>query len=113
MDNFRNFSNAKSEARRLRESCEKHENFDDLLRVGMGKETRSEILNWLNGLGYNLSRRDLTDHLVSADIPNEIRLILEQLKSRESKLIPVDDVPEMIGIDESDEGSLEFEEGAS
>ena len=113
LSDYRNFQNVKTEAKKLRETYELYTDFDNLLRVGMGKETRSEILNWLNGLGYNLSHRDLTDHLVSADIPNEIRLILEQLKSRESKLIPVDDVPEMIGIDESDEGSLEFEEGAS
>jgi hypothetical protein len=76
----------------------------------MGKETLKETFSWLNELGCNLSRGDLMDNLILSDISEEIRLILEQLKSKESKLLLVDNVPEMIGTDENDEDSLDIED---
>ena len=110
MSQYRNPQIVKSEAKKLRETYELYTNFNELLRVGMGKETLKEIFDWLNGLGCNLSRSDLIAHLIQTDIPDEIRLILEQLKSKESKVIPVDDVPEMIEVDGSDENFPELEE---
>jgi predicted ATPase len=110
LDEYRNFQRVKSEAKELRGKYELYDSFEDLLRVAMGKETLKYVFKWLNELGCNLSRNDLIAQLAKTDIPDEIRLILEQLKSRESKLIPVDDVPKMIEIDGSDEDSSEFEE---
>jgi predicted ATPase len=113
MSQYRNPQTVKSEVRKLRGTYELYTNFNELLRVGMGKETLKEVFNWLNGLGCNLSRSDLINNLVEADIPNEVRLILEQLKSKESKVIPVDDVPEMIEVEGSDEDFPELEEVTS
>ena len=48
-DNFRNFAACKSEAIKIRDFYEKFSEYKDLIPIGMGKETLSEIMKWVNG----------------------------------------------------------------
>ncbi|MBE9100360.1 AAA family ATPase [Vacuolonema iberomarrocanum] len=110
LSEYRNPQTVKSSAKRMREEYEAYTDLNELLRVGMGKETLREVFAWLNGLGYNLSRKDLIDHLDKTDVNDEVRLILEQLKSRESKEMSVDSLPEMDEANEDNEDDIEAEE---
>ncbi|MEG4634361.1 ATP-binding protein [Microcoleus sp. AR_TQ3_B6] len=78
----------KSEASKLLAIYDRYNDFDDLVTVGMGKETLKSLLNWINqDLKLNLSKKDIigNDNIKSSDVPKEIRTILLQLRSKVSE----------------------------
>lgn len=87
MDTYRIPKECKSKAKELVSSYEKLNNFEDLIKVGMGKEALRGLLGWLNdSLKLNLSRSDLVNNLEIDDIPEEMRNILMQLRSKDVRL---------------------------
>ncbi|MBL0913222.1 MAG: hypothetical protein IBJ09_12710, partial [Bacteroidia bacterium] len=78
---YRNPQVSKSEAISLRESYSNIENFEDLLKFGMGKESLSQLLSYLSANGFNLSKKEIISAIDF--IPEEIEKIFDQLESRE------------------------------
>jgi AAA15 family ATPase/GTPase len=106
---FRNPVACKSEAKKIRESYEAKTDFEDLVIVGMGKETLNGVLRWINeDLKLKLSRTDILDSLDAKHIPEEFLQILQNLRSKEAKPIPVEMpvVPDEIEEDYSDESLM-------
>ena len=86
---IRDFNAIKSASRRLLDEYEKYERLDELIIVGMGKEALKGILSWINAeLKLKLSQKDILENLEPSDIPEEIKNILTQLTSKESKPTP-------------------------
>lgn len=74
------------------------------MTVGMGKEALKGLFNWLNNdIKMNLSRSDILNVIIKLDIPTEIEVILDQLKSREQRPFPSALPPIIIEEDEDDE----------
>ncbi|MBD2597908.1 AAA family ATPase [Nostoc spongiaeforme FACHB-130] len=100
---YRNPQACESESKKQRARYETYENIDELLTVGMGKETLRGIMAWLNDdLKLNLSKNDILKCLEPSDIPEEIKNILEQLRSKESKSSPMG-LPKVVEEIEDDE----------
>ncbi|MEA5554797.1 AAA family ATPase, partial [Anabaena cylindrica UHCC 0172] len=96
---------ARSESNNLIKTYVNYDNMNNLLIVGMGKETLKNLRAWINNeLKLNISQKDILDNLEPTDIPEEIKTILEQLKSKESKSAP-SNLPKMEDDDEIEEES--------
>jgi ABC-type multidrug transport system ATPase subunit len=81
-DRYKGYNVAKTEAKKTRAIYEKYTDFEDLVRVGMGKETRSQLLDWLNReKKLKIEKQDLIDALQLQDIPDEMNSLLRSLKS--------------------------------
>lgn len=104
---FRNPVTCKSEAKKIRESYEAKTTFEDLIVVGMGKETLNGLLRWINeDLKLKLARTDILDALSIKQIPEEFLQILQNLRSKEAKdnpvALPVVDLQEEAQTDEEE-----------
>src|SRR6185369_11591469 len=88
---FRNPGTCKSEAKRIRDTYEQQTTFDEVVQTGMGKEALNGVMRWINeDLKLKLSKIDILNSIVIDNIPGEIQAILESLRSKESKPIPID-----------------------
>jgi AAA15 family ATPase/GTPase len=101
---YRNFNLSKSEAVKIRSQYESIDDEQELKKYGMGKETLSQLLDYLSKIGLNLSKKEI---ISSIDfVPDEIKNFLNSFKSKEKIELP-DDLPEL--NNESDEEELEEE----
>jgi hypothetical protein len=101
---YRNPQVSKSEAIELRESYEKPENATEanLLRVGMGKQVLSALLDWVNReLKLQLSKAEVVGAMQEGDVHAEIKEILQKLKSKEART-PPGKLPVIQGEEEND-----------
>jgi predicted ATPase len=78
---YRNPQLSKSDAKQIRENYESLKNFDDLVKYGMGKETLSQLFDFLTQGGINISKKELIININF--VPKEIEEILLSLKSKE------------------------------
>lgn len=86
LSEFRNQQFVKSEAKRLQQEYEQLVGLGDLVRVGMGKEATRIVLEWVNAdLKLRLSRADILAAIQPTDVPEELKSILVQLRSKDSK----------------------------
>ncbi|BAZ67573.1 hypothetical protein NIES4106_23280 [Fischerella sp. NIES-4106] len=91
LDEYRSFHKCKTNAKKIREEYEKYDDFESLVTVGMGKETLKALFSWLNeDLKRNISRNDILNCLEYKDTSTEIKVILEQLQSKDAKSIVID-----------------------
>lgn len=87
---YRNQQLSISEAIKTRDAYEKEKEFDRLVVIGMGKQTLAGVMNWLNNdLALKLSHIDILGGVTVDDVPDEIKRILGQLKSKEAKENPL------------------------
>ena len=87
---YRNPLLSTSEAIKIRETYEKQKDFDQLVIVGMGKESLGNLMKWINeDLSMKLSHSELLSGVTAEDIPDEISDILNQLKSKEARENPI------------------------
>ena len=71
---YRSANEYRGKAETIRSFYEQMTSFDDLRRVGMGKEALKAIMRWTNEeLHLKLSKKALIDNLEESDIPNEIK----------------------------------------
>lgn len=78
---YRNPQLSKSEAISIRERYSSLSDFQDLIKFGMGKETLSQLLSFLDSEGLQISKKEL---ISSIDfIPEEIEEIFKKLVSNE------------------------------
>lgn len=106
---YRNPQVAKSESKEKRGNYETYQTFEQLLIVGMGKEALKCLMSWVNeDLKLNLSKNDILNCIEPSDIPEEIKNILEQLKSKESKPAPTN-LP-VVEQEEDNDEEIEEEE---
>nr|WP_243165899.1 AAA family ATPase [Anaerofilum hominis] len=97
---YRNISTVKSEAENIRGTYENFTSFDNLIKIGMGKEALSLLFRWLNeDLKLNFCKEDIFDVLQLEDIPNEIIELLKQLHSEILTNTDIDLLPEFISDD--------------
>lgn len=109
LEDYRNPTVCKSKAKELRQIYENYDELDELLKVGMGKEVLKELRSWINQeLKLSFSNNDIFNSLESSDIPDEIRQILEQLKSKEAKSAPTD-APRIVEQENADDENDEEE----
>jgi len=81
-DIYRNKNDMTAEVKRIRSAYEKYADYDSLIQVGMGKEARSQLLNWLNSeKKLKMEKQDLVDAIQSEDIPTELSELLNSLRS--------------------------------
>lgn len=79
---YRDQNHLKSEAEKIRRKYEEFTDIDELLIVGMGKETRKLLMRWLNDeKGLNICKDDILDSLEPEDIPEELQKMLLSLRS--------------------------------
>ena len=79
---YRSANEYRGKAETIRSSYEQMTSFDDLRRVGMGKEALKAIMRWANEeLHLKLSKKALIDNLEESDIPNEIKTWFMDIKS--------------------------------
>ena len=114
MQEYRNPMITKSEADSIRSEYEDLTDYTDIKRVGMGKETFSTILSWLNSdIKLNLARDDIYAEITPNDIPEEIKALLQLLKSNayplnEASTLPPsleetsEEIPEEIQVTDED-----------
>lgn len=103
---YRNPQTCKSEASRLQGSYDQYDDLNDLITVGMGKEALKSLLNWLNqDLKLNLSQKDVisNDNIKFSEVPDEIRIVLEQLKSKVFEDLSLE--PSQTSTQKADDGS--------
>lgn len=104
IDEYRNPQKVKSEAKAIREKYEAMGSFDEVVRVGMGKEALTALFGWLNGAHHlNLNRNDILNVIASNEIAPEIRTMLETLKSQEVAAPPVQAQVEDVEDEDDDE----------
>jgi AAA15 family ATPase/GTPase len=85
-DEYRNLRNCESEAIKVRSSYEKKTDFEELLFIGMGKETLKEFLRWVNeDKKLKLSKMDILLVTEKKAICKEITDMLTDLQSKELK----------------------------
>lgn len=102
----KNYQLCKNAASDLLKAYDKCDSFDDLVSIGMGKETLDCLIKWINqDLKLNFSKKDITkgDILTPQDVPDEIRAILEQLRSKATE-------SQNIASNSSKEDSIDVEE---
>lgn len=104
---YRNPQLSKSEAINTREKYSELTTLEELIKVGMGKETLSQLLNFLTNKGFNISKKEI---ISSIDfVPEEIEKIFNQLVSKEEikqpELFP-DQIEEADGDDEIEDEKL-------
>ncbi len=78
---YRNPQLSKSDAIAAREKYSTLTEFEDLVKYGMGKETLSQLLTFLNEKGFNLSKKEIISAIDF--VPLEIENIFNQLGSNE------------------------------
>ena len=87
---YRNPQLSTSEAIKIREAYEKQKDFNELVVVGMGKETLASLMKWINeDLSLKLSHAELLSSVTVEDVPDEMLNILNQLKSKEARVNPL------------------------
>ena len=73
LDRYRNTNDYQSKARAIEDSYQNLNEFDDLVKFGMGKQALKKVLNWLNEeCKLKISQRDILAAMEKDDIPNEI-----------------------------------------
>jgi predicted ATPase len=114
MPEYRNPVNTKKEADSIRSAYEDFSENSAIKMVGMGKESLSEVLSWLNrDIKLNISRDDICAAIIAEDVPEEVKSLLQMLKSNAYpvnntlSLPPIaeetnEDIPDEIKIAESD-----------
>jgi len=81
-DTYRGTNATKSEAKRIRGIYAPYTDYDELARVGMGKEALKLLLKWLNEEKLiQIGKQDIVDNLQLEDIPDELKDLLKKLKS--------------------------------
>lgn len=81
-DNYRGKNATIAEAKRIRTIYEEYTDYDLLVSVGMGKEARSQLLDWLNReKKLKIEKQDLVDAIQAEDIPAELSDLLKSLRS--------------------------------
>ncbi len=102
-DSYRNFATCKSEASLIRDSYELCSSWEDLIIVGMGKETLRGFMKWVNeDLKIKFSIRDIFKVIEPEDIPEEMKVFLRSLVSNEAHSSP-SELPLFDIVDEEDE----------
>lgn len=108
-NDYRNQQTVKSESKRIRESYEQLSSFEDLIKVIMGKETLKMLNVWLTeNYSKNIGKNDLLLEIENNDIIEDIKLILDDLKSKKMNVIPTR-LEEMDKDVEDDTDSIQFE----
>lgn len=79
---YRSSNEYRKKAEEIRSQYEHFELFNDLIRVGMGKEALKEVMKWINEeLHLKISKKMLIEQLQEQDIPEEIELLFRRLQN--------------------------------
>jgi hypothetical protein len=89
LSDYRNPQMLKSEAKRIRESYGSLTNYEDLIKVVMGKETLKAVNNWLTEeYRKNISVDALLNEMKYEDVHEDMRLMLGHLQSKGINAVP-------------------------
>ncbi|MGI4865986.1 MAG: AAA family ATPase [Janthinobacterium lividum] len=87
-DEYRSRDTSKGAAKTITKAYEGELPFEQLVVVGMGKEALKALMKWLNeDRKISFSNSDILSVIEPADIPEEISLLLQSLRSKESKTV--------------------------
>jgi len=96
-DTYRGTNATKSEAKRIRGIYEPYTGYDDLARVGMGKEALKQLLKWVNEEKLlQIGKQEIIDGLQLGDIPDELKDLLQELKSNCNAIDDFDQLEEAV-----------------
>jgi hypothetical protein len=105
LSDYRNPQMLKSEAKRIRESYGSLTNYEDLIKVVMGKETLKAVNNWLTEeYRKNISVDALLNEMKYEDVHEDMRLMLGHLQSKGINAVPTRLEPMTEEADEDIEG---------
>lgn len=113
LDQYRGQNNIRTEAERMRSSYETFDTIDNLITVGMGKETLKLLFKWLNeDRKLNLCKEDVLEAFTVEDIPDDIKKMLKLLRSNIADTQIIDSVEAEDQLIEQSEVNETYEESA-
>ncbi|MEA4893581.1 MAG: AAA family ATPase [Peptococcaceae bacterium] len=90
---YRSSNEYRRKAEEIRAANELAADFNGLRKVGMGKETLKELMWWINNdKRLKISKKALIRQLDAEDIPDEIKLLFQEISHAMSRLAPVGQV---------------------
>ena len=82
LEQYRGSNEYRGKASEIRTANEAFTEFDDLIKVGMGKESLKLLSTWLNDeKKLKISKKGLIANVTADDIPDEIKQFFSNIKT--------------------------------